>query len=198
MPSIFEHYDDNDISALIAEYPLAWVQPIGDEGHKGALLPLIAELNADGALSSLIGHMARKNPLHDALKTAGEASILFQGPQAYVSPSWIRKPDWAPTWNYARVSINAKIEFEALSIDEALERLAKFQEDKQNSDWTISQIGERYKGLAEMVIPFRASVRSVRGVFKLGQDENDEVFSDIVEHMSDPSMVQWMRRFRER
>ncbi|MEX6634540.1 FMN-binding negative transcriptional regulator [Hyphococcus lacteus] len=198
MPSIFENFNKQDVSDLIAEYPLARVQPLPDRNQTSSLLPLLAEFDAEGAVESLVGHMARTNPLVGELSTRPNVTTFFQGPQSYISPSWVRKPDWAPTWNYVHLTVGGQIKFDALTIDDALERLVKVQESGRQNPWNITKMGERYRGLAAMVIPFRISVDKIHGKFKLGQDESPEIFSDIIEHLPSDDMARWMRRFNNR
>ena len=43
-------------------------------------------------------------------------------------------------------------------------------------------------------MPFEADVVRVRPRFKLGQDERPEIYADIVGHLGDPALVEWMNR----
>jgi transcriptional regulator len=57
-----------------------------------------------GAHGTLVGHVARANPVWQQL---GTSVAVFQGPQAYVSPNWYPSKrshgKVVPTWNYAVV-----------------------------------------------------------------------------------------------
>ena len=41
-------------------------------------------------------------------------------------------------------------------------------------------MGERYDRILRGIVPFRATVRAARPAFKLGQDERDDVYTDIL------------------
>ena len=60
-----------------------------------------------GPFGTLVGHLARANPLWRAPPTAVQSVVSFQGPQAYVTPSWYASKaehgKVVPTWNYAVV-----------------------------------------------------------------------------------------------
>jgi hypothetical protein len=59
-------------------------------------------------------------------------------------------------------------------------------------------MGPRLAQLAQRVIAFRAEVLDGRERYKLGQDERDDVFADILTGLSaggDAALVDWMRRF---
>lgn len=75
-----------DVLALIAEHPLAWVV---SRDFDATPLPLLAELDEEGRLRSLIGHYARRNPQVAALRRDCRALILFNRPQGYVSPTLV-------------------------------------------------------------------------------------------------------------
>ena len=94
MTSLYDPRDAADISRLIAGYPLAWL--VSRDFHASPL-PLIAETDANGAVTALFGHCARRNPLVADFRTDPRGLILFTGPQAYVPTALLSKPDWAPT-----------------------------------------------------------------------------------------------------
>ena len=59
-------------------------------------------------------------------------------------------------------------------------------------------MGERRDRLSANVVGFEARVIRANARFKLGQDERDDVFADILAGMStsgDAALVDWMRRF---
>jgi transcriptional regulator len=138
--------------------------------------------------------MARRNPLMAALEAQPRATILFTGPQAYVSPACVSDPAWAPTWNYAQVRIEAEVGFRPEASGEALARLVAAMEAAAGSGWTIAQMGARYEPMEQAIIAFEAKVLSVHGRFKLGQDERPERLREILDRHPDANLVRWMRR----
>jgi transcriptional regulator len=192
----FAVYGPQDVRFLIEQYPLAWVQccPDGDEFHS-SLLPLVGEYDEHGQLVALIGHMARHNPLHDRLRRDHRTSILFTGPQGYVSPEHAGLRDWAPTWNYVQLRIVADLHFDDALTEPALEILIDEMERARPMPWRKEELGARYSRLAGAIIGFRADIRSCAGIFKLGQDEWPEVLAHILATHPDAVLVEWMRRF---
>jgi len=105
-PKHFEETDRAVLHALIRAHPLgAWVTPVG-----GALcanhLPFL--LQADrGPFGTLVGHVARANRAWRDFSRTVPSVVIFQGPQAYITPSFY--PSKAehgkvvPTFNYAVV-----------------------------------------------------------------------------------------------
>ncbi len=93
------------LHALVRAHPLGtWTLFDGEElvtNH----VPF--HLDADrGPFGTLVGHVARANPVWRAA-SAVRSVVAFQGPQAYVTPSWypskVEHGKTVPTWNYAVV-----------------------------------------------------------------------------------------------
>lgn len=193
--SVFEKFSNDDAADLIAEYPLAWVCPRSG-GEEASLLPLLAERDEAGAITRLIGHMARTNPLRQRLIDEPRALILFQGPQAYVSPAVVGRRNWAPTWNFAQLRIETEIVFHD-SGDFALALLVDTMERGRAHPWRVEETGPRYRQMEQSIIAFDANLVSLHGRFKLGQDETPETLKAICANHSDAALVRWMKRFNE-
>lgn len=197
---LFERYDAADVRALIDAYPLAWVSGGAGAAIDASLLPLIGVYDADGKLVELIGHLMRSNPLYATLSRDPDATILFKGPDGYISPQHAERRDWAPTWNYAQVKIGARVVFDEGLTEMSLKVLIDAMEAGRPAPWDVDELGERYRGMLTRIIGFRATVSSLSGKFKLGQDEDDATLHNILNALSsdksaDNAMVDWMRRF---
>jgi transcriptional regulator len=195
MWTLFEQVTDDDIADLIRDFPLAWVIARDASAEHAALLPLIAERDSAGRVVRLVGHMAKRNPLHLALTANGAALILFQGPQDYIAPAYVSEQNWGPTWNYAQVRIEAEVRFNPEGGDAALAALINAVERDRPEPWTITKLGSRYRSMEQQIIAFDAEVRAVRPRFKLGQDERADVLADILRNHPNQALVAWMRRF---
>lgn len=195
MATHFEQFSDADAADLIREFPLAWVRAAsGIDPLQASMLPLLAERDDSGRIVALLGHMARRNPLFDALSLNPGAAIFFQGPQGYISPSWVRDRQWAPTWNFAQLRIEADIVFEPEGGDASLQHLVDAMEGERENRWRIDEMGPRYRAMERQIIAFRAPIRRLSGKFKLGQDERPEILADILTHLGDGPLGRWMRR----
>ena len=192
----FAAREPQDIRFLVERHPLAWVQSCTEAGSvQSSLLPLVGEYDAHDRLVALIGHLARHNPLHDALRIDGRANILFTGPQGYVSPEHAGLRDWAPTWNYVQMRIAADLQFDDALTEPALVMLIDEMERARAVPWRKEELGARYHRLADAIVGFRADVRSCAAIFKLGQDEQPEVLARILSTHPNPMLVEWMTRF---
>lgn len=195
--TLFERFDGADVQKLVEDYPLAWVCGGGAADMEASLLPLVGRFDGQGELVELIGHLMRSNPLHAALTADRRATILFHGPDSYISPEHAGVRDWGPTWNYAQLKIRADVAFDDDLTEPSLDLLIDAMEKGRLQPWSKEELGSRYRGMLDRIIGFRATVIDLSGKFKLGQDEGKETLAAIVGTLPDEAMVAWMRRFNE-
>ena len=193
--SPFAQWTDRDIVDLIDQFPLAWVVS-GKPGFNATPLPILVETDETGRPTCLIGHFAKSNPQVGQIRAEPRTLFLFSGPHGYVSPELVRTTrDWGPTWNYATARVVADVAFDEEFNDESLERLVGKMEQGRSLPWTPMELGPRYDRMKRAIIAFRAPIVAVEARFKLGQDERDEVLSDILSGFGDSDLAGWMRRF---
>jgi transcriptional regulator len=191
----FEPRTQADLLKLIEEYPLAWVVSADSSGFCATPLPRLAEPGPDGQIASLLGHFALSNPHVAMLRAVARATILFMGPQGYISPELISKPGWAPTWNYAMAQFDVQIEFVPQENSLALEKLVYWMERERRVSWTVARMGARYEPMAQKIVAFRARVQRARGRFKLGQDETQQTRTEILQKLDNADLARWMADF---
>jgi predicted FMN-binding regulatory protein PaiB len=183
------------VADLVRAYPLAWiVSPASDVA--ATPLPLRPVVDAEGRIEALLGHFARSNPQVDALRADPRARVLLLGPSGYISPSWMADRTQAPTWNYASVEFRVEVAFteDEADLRAVLDDLIAAMEAGRPGAWAAGDMGARYGLLASRIIAFRARVLEVRAVLKLGQDERDDVYADILAGLGDGDLVDWMMR----
>jgi transcriptional regulator len=189
-----------DLADLAHGHPLAWLCSAASAGQLSTLLPLVPVFAPEGRLLAVEGHFARSNPHVAALRADARATVLWLGVQGYVSPSWMADRTQAPTWNYASAQLSVDVRFDddpAVTLRH-LRELTERQEGGRDHAWAIDEMGARLAQLAQRVIAFRAEVIECRERYKLGQDERDDVFADIVTGLDatgDAALVDWMRNF---
>jgi predicted FMN-binding regulatory protein PaiB len=196
----FAARNDEDVTRFIAANPLAFVVT-GAAGHADTtLLPLRPEQVNAGRIATLTGHYPRANPQVAQLLGDPRASLLFLGPHGYVSPSWFADRTQAPTWNYASANVDVRIAF--LDTPEDLDRIVRDLVDAMEAGrerpWSVDEMHARYSLLLQRIIPFRAVVLDIRAKFKLGQDERDDTFPEILhglEQDGKTALIEMMRDF---
>jgi len=199
----FAARNGEDIVRLVRENPLAWVVSGSGADVRATPLPIRPRLVADGGLDQLLGHFSRTNPQLDGLRRDPRAMILFMGPHGYVSPSWMSDRAQAPTWNYATAQFQVELELveDGEGIECLLRDLIDAMEEGRPGAWRMEELGKRYEGLSRGIVGFRARILDVQAVFKLGQDERDDTFADIMtglEATGATALGAWMARFSTR
>lgn len=194
--TLFLPKEPSDVSRLVEAYPLCWIVSGREIERYATPLPLLPVEDDEGRLVALLGHFARANPQQRALENDPRATILCMGPNGYVSPTLVSNPTWGPTWNYAGCRFETRIRFVPEENDSALHRLSVTLEGNGADCWNPSLMGDRYHELKKHIVAFRADVLETHARFKLGQDESEVVFNDIVKGLADRTLAEWMMRAR--
>jgi acetyl esterase/lipase/predicted FMN-binding regulatory protein PaiB len=192
-----------DLADLVRTQPLAWIVSGSGADVQATVLPVQLECDAAGTPARLLGHFGRSNAHWRQLAASPRATVLLLGPHGYISPSWFTDRTQAPTWNYmaARFDVEVEIADTAHDADALLRGLADQMEERRPAAWRVEDMGARYERLAQNVVGFRARILDVRSRFKLGQDERDDVFADILRGLQvtgADALADWMRRHADR
>lgn len=199
----FSPRSDADVLRLVQDNPFAWVVSGLGEQARATPLPIRPLVGPDGELQQLLGHFARSNPQVETVRRDPRAMILFMGPHRYISPSWMADRTQAPTWNYASAQFLVELDLveDAEGVEALLRDLIGAMEAGRPNAWRLEEMGARYQGLSRGVVGFRARILDRRAKFKLGQDERDDVFADIMaglEATGAEDLRAWMAQYDRR
>ena len=125
----------------------------------------------------LVAHMARANPHWQAFADGGEVLCVFQGPHAYVSPSWYTAGNAVPTWNYTAVHVYGAPEIvddpQAAYADQ--DKLVDFNEVGFETPWRLGARDRNFvDGMIRAIVNFRIPIARIEGKFKLSQNRPEE------------------------
>lgn len=183
-----------EIAEFVREQKLALIVTSHGDETRTTPLPLLGETDESGAVVSFLGHFALSNPQVELIRRQPRALMIFLGPHAYIRPGWISQPGWAPTWNYVLAQFEVEISLLPQANDEAIRALVTALEGDAPDSWRVERVGKRYHSMLQRVIAFRAKVLKTRGRFKLGQDESDKSFAEILAALGDVPLASMMRR----
>jgi transcriptional regulator len=162
-------YQDNDklhMIEVIKTYPLATIISVKDNQPLITHLPLI--YREDG---QLIGHIDKFNPQTELLKNNNPITIIFSGPQCYISPS-IYGTTQLPTWNYIKVHLSGTVvridSKEALK--ESLIKMTEFFE-LPNHKYVLEPDNPSMERNLNYIKMFEITITKWEGKFKLSQDK---------------------------
>ena len=136
-------------------------------------LPFVYQLASSGQdpesdLGYLVGHMARANPQWK-ICDGNQVSVVFNGPHAYISPTWYGQPPAVPTWNYAAVQCFGV--FELCTTQETPQALAEIvqQHEPQLLQDKALMPDAYIDKLSKAIVAFRIRLTAIQGKEKLGQ-----------------------------
>ncbi len=176
LPEAFAETRPEVLFALIRAHPFGLLISTGPEGPLVSPVPFTLAAD-EGERGTLRAHVARANPHWRALGERPEALALFQGPEAYVTPSWYATKretgKVVPTWNYVMVEARGR----AAAIEDPcwlraqVEALTKGMEAARPEPWAVADAPERFvasplRGIVGIELPIAA----VAGKWKLSQN----------------------------
>jgi transcriptional regulator len=140
-----------------------------------------------GPYGTLHAHMARGNTQLDDLRAGADALVVFQGPQAYVTPSWYATKaehgKVVPTWNYVMVQARGRprVIDDALWLRRQIGALTAQQERGRARPWAVEDAPVDYvagliRGIAGIEIP----IREIAGKWKVSQNRSEADRSGVV------------------
>ncbi len=175
--------------------------------HEGQLaathLPVLLD-SERGEHGVLIAHVARANPQWKSFESDQEVMVIFQGPHAYVSPSWYETHPSVPTWNYAIVHAYGipRIVEDQERLYGMLDSLVHRHEDPRNPSWDMHTLPEDYMDkMMQAVVGFEIEITRLEGKYKLSQNRSETDQHNVVENLSQsayPSDVQTADLMRQR
>ncbi len=174
VPAHFGETRPEVLHALIRDYPLACLVTLDASGLVADHVPLL--IDPDPApLGRLLGHVARGNPVW---QTVGEALAVFQGPAAYVSPSWYASKEATgkvvPTWDYAVVHAHGRLRAvdDSTWVRDQVERLTAGQEAGRPHPWAVSDAPTGYiEQMLRGIVGIELVINRLVGKWKVSQNK---------------------------
>ena len=153
--------DEHSQVQFIQRFPFA---ALIDDSLTCSQLPLLIEQRDD--ILFLCGHFARANPQWRSI-SGSRVLCLFQGPHAYISPSWYEQQPAVPTWNYASVQVHGILQL--TEVEKTRSDLYTFLQR-----FETSTIDEHFiERLLPGIVGFNIKVENIAGKNKLGQHRSE-------------------------
>jgi transcriptional regulator len=160
----------------IRMHPLATLITSGSSGLIANVVPFSLRTGPDGDV--LCAHLAKANEQIADLSEQTAALIMFQGPQAYMTPSWYPTKQEhgrvVPTWNYVIVQAWGlpRVIDDREWIHDQLTELTAANESKRVEPWSIEDapkdfIEAQMKGIVGLEIP----IDRLEGKWKASQNQ---------------------------
>jgi transcriptional regulator len=187
VPKHFEETRLDVLHQLMHERPLATVVTLSAGGINANHVPLLLS-QPHGRFGALRGHVARSNPMWNDRLPDVEALAIFQGPGAYISPSWYptkrEHGRVVPTWNYAVVHAYGPLRVidDPVWLRGLLEALVSRHEASSAAPWSISDAPPEYiERMIESIVGFEIVISRLTGKWKVSQNQPSENRAAVVD-----------------
>lgn len=177
-PSYFKDEDLASLHRQIEATRLATLVTFDETGVQASHIPLLLE-PTQGPHGTLYGHLAKANPQWKALETGAQALLIFQGADAYISPSfYAAKAEHGkvvPTWNY--LAVHAYGRADVFTDPARLLRIVTGLTDKHEASraepWAVSDAPADYiDKMLNGIVGFAIPVERLEGKRKLNQNRS--------------------------
>lgn len=165
------------LHALVQNHPLATLVTLSAKGMDANHIPLVLRQGADGR-TSLVGHVARANPIWEETDLSVPVLAIFQGPQHYISPGWYATKaehgKVVPTWNYAVVHAKGllRVHDDAAWIRSQMQQITTQQEAPMARPWAIDDAPRDYTDkMISAVVGIEIVVDEWVGKWKVSQNQ---------------------------
>ncbi len=184
------------LQELVRAHPLGLLISAGPGGLMANPIPFVLDpgsptLGPQRQLGLLRCHVAKANEQWRELEALDECLVVFQGPQAYVTPSWYATKretgKVVPTWNYATVHAWGRpvVTHDPAWLRRQIDDLTDLREGRLPKPWAVSDapdafVASQMKGIVGIEIEV---VRS-EGKWKMSQNRNEADRQGVVEGLS--------------
>jgi transcriptional regulator len=165
--------------ALIGAHPLGLLVTSGRTELLANPIPFVLDPEAS-PLGTLKAHLSRANAQWRDFDPDREALVVFQGPEAYITPSWYEAKrehgKVVPTWNYAMVQAYGRIRIkdDPEWLLRQISAMTARQESARPEPWAVgdapaSFVAAQIKGIVGIEI----EISRIEGKWKVSQNRSE-------------------------
>jgi transcriptional regulator len=205
-PKHFEENNRDSVNGLIKAFPFATF--ITHDGKELVVnhVPMLLDPTA-GEFGTLRCHVARANPLWKTLASGVPAVAVFQGPYAYISPSWyVSKRETGkavPTWNYVVVHAHGtpRVVDDADWLLAHVTEMSSLHEASQRQPWKVSDSPPDFiASMVKAIVGIEMPIARLEGKWKLSQNripaDREAIIAELGSREDDASqaMAAWVKQ----
>ncbi len=185
IPRHFAQSDPAQLHQCIRDAGLGTLVFADDAGLEANHLPFYLDTGCldtgrPDSAGLLACHFARSNSAWQRLDGT-EVLVIFQGPEAYISPSWYPAKAATgrvvPTWNYQAVHVRgrAHLKEDPGWLRAHLEQLTGQHESDRESPWSVDDAPAEFTAkLMQAIIGVEIAIESITGKLKASQNQPED------------------------
>ena len=184
LPSMFKEDRIEHLHEFMRGSGIATLVTQTADGLVASHVPLLLDASP-APYGVLTGHLARPNP--QGRGALGDALVIFQGPDAYITPSWYATKratgKVVPTWNYVAIHAYGPVEFfdDAARLLDVVTRLTERQEGARAAPWAVSDAPDDFiQGMLKGIVGFSIPISRLEGKWKMSQNRPAEDRAGVV------------------
>jgi transcriptional regulator len=189
LPTMFKEDRVEHLHGFIRASGLATLVTGTPDGLIASHVPMLLDASP-APYGTLIGHLARPNP--QGRGALGDALAIFQGPDAYITPSWYATKratgKVVPTWNYVAVHAYGAVEFfdDPARLLDVVTRLTDRQESRRSAPWAVTDAPREFiQGMLKGIVGFAIPISRLEGKWKMSQNRPAEDRAGVVVGLRD-------------
>ncbi|MEI7554665.1 FMN-binding negative transcriptional regulator [Candidatus Chlorohelix sp.] len=175
IPKSFEENDLPELHAMMRRFNFATLINTNEGAIQATHIPFMLD-ETKGTYGMLRAHIARANPQWQEFNEGVEALVIFQGPHAYISPSWYEAHPSVPTWNY--VAIHAYGIPRLLegydNLHPMLDSLVHKHEQHYPHPWAMDLPEDYMQNMVKGIVGIEIEITRLEGKYKLSQNRSEK------------------------
>jgi transcriptional regulator len=188
IPQAFREDDIRTLHTFMQAYSFATLVTQQNGVPFATHLPFILD-TVRGPHGTLLAHMARANPQWHDFNSAQEVLVIFQGPHAYISPSWYEVELSVPTWNYAAIHAYGppRLIEDREELYKLLRTLIQTHESHFEKPWSFQLPDDYLQKMMRGIVGFEIEITRLEGKFKLSQNRTDAERENVITALQESS-----------
>ncbi len=178
VPSQFKEDDIETLQRYIRDYGFGLLVVADADGIEANHVPFHLVSEPEGSLGQLQCHVARANPVWKRLRDDDRVLAVFQGPDAYVSPSWYEtKAETGrvvPTWNYLAIHVEGRVRIieDSIWLNHHLHQLTDQHESGMSNPWSVDDAPTDFTDrLVAAIVGVEIKIETLTGKLKASQNQ---------------------------
>ncbi|MCH9742435.1 MAG: FMN-binding negative transcriptional regulator [Proteobacteria bacterium] len=177
IPAHFSESDTEKMYQFIQRRSFGTLVVLTSQGLEANSIPFVLH-NGHSEHGILQGHIARANAVWQRFSSDVNALVIFQGHDAYISPSWYPTKQEhgkvVPTWNYVAVHVSGKLKVieDSVWLYRHLNELTEQHESSFSHPWRVDDAPKEFTDrLVNGIIGLEMTITDIVGKWKVSQNQ---------------------------